>query len=267
MGRKFRLKINFQNKLKDFKENDRLYNFFFGKSTLTDKLIKGFAEGKDISELVKKAEKQGLKVGDVFGDNYMDVIQQQIDKGYSIDELLKWGKTSGLKTANMFGDKYTDEVQTFIDKEFSIDSLLAWARETGYKVGDVFGEKFHEISEQYMKAVEVERTVKNAGSTIGGQFSNILNNLPFMADGGFLSRGQAVVAESGPELIEVMNGGVRVTPLTQNSRNTAVNSNAGQKIFYSNYTINATIASSYDVSRLAEELETERRRIESGAGR
>ena len=241
----------------------------FKKDTLSERLIKGFANGKDISELVKKAEKQGLQVGDVFGDNYTDVIQQQIDKGYSIDELLEWGKESSLSTADMFGDKYTDEVQKFIDKEYSIDSLRAWAERSGYEAGNVFGEKFREISEKYIETQEKIENIRQ-GIADSGYYGNFFfgnRKMKFMADGGFLSHGQAVVAEAGPELLEVVNGGVRVTPLTQNSRNTAVNSNAGQKIFYSNYTINATIASSYDVSRLAEDLETERRRIEMGMGK
>lgn len=86
-----------------------------------------------------------------------------------------------------------------------------------------------------------------------------------MADGGFLAHGQAVVAEAGPELLEVVNGGVRVTPLTENSRNLATNKS--QIINYNNYTINATISNGYDVARLAEDLETERRRIERGMGK
>lgn len=71
-----------------------------------------------------------------------------------------------------------------------------------------------------------------------------------------------MVAEAGPELLEIVNGGVRVTPLTTNSRNLATNKN--QIINYNNYTINATISNGYDVARLAEDLEAERRRFERG---
>lgn len=71
-----------------------------------------------------------------------------------------------------------------------------------------------------------------------------------------------MVAEAGPELLEIVNGGVRVTPLTTNSRNLATNKN--QIINYNNYTINATISNGYDVTRLAEDLEAERRRFERG---
>lgn len=260
------LKINRLKDVDSIKEN-HFVQFFSGKNTLSDKLIKTFADGKDVSELVKKAEKQGLKVGDVFGDNYTDVIQQQIDKGYDIEELLKWGKESSLSTADMFGEKYVPEAQTFIDKGFAVDSLLEWARKAAIDAGTLFGKNFQEYVNRYIgdKKEEAEHVIENSGNVVSGHLSNILGKLPFMANGGFLQNGQAVVAEAGPELLEIVNGGVRVTPLSENSRNIATNQ--GQKIFYSNYTINATISNGYDVSQLAEELETERRRLERGMGK
>ncbi len=256
-----------KNEFKNFTESNSLFSSLYGNKTLSERLIKQFASGKDVSELVKQAEKQGLKVGDVFGDNYTEVIQQQIDKGYSVDELLEWGEESGLSTADMFGNRYTPEVQRFIDKGFSVDSLLSWARNTGINAGKLFGENFQNYANMYIedKRAELESISYNTGSSLSGQLSNIFGNLPFMADGGFLHSGQAIVAEAGPELLEVMNGGVKVTPLTRSAQNTTV-SDGGQKIFYSNYTINATISSDYDVRRLAENLENEKRKLEMGAG-
>ncbi len=269
--------------------------------TLTKNLINYYKEGKNLSTFSKQAMEQGKQIGDVFGSDFMKVIQKQLnkgydvtnlvkwaietggtvseeysdvytnivqtylDKGYDIEKLLKWGNDSGLSTADTFGSKYSTEAQTFIDKGFAIDSLLDWARNAGIEVGRLFGENFQEYVNQYIddKKNKAEYVFAHAGPIS----SSILEKLPFMADGGFLSRGQAVVAEAGPELLEIVNGGVRVTPLTQNSRNTPVSSGGGQKVFYSNYTINATISGGYDVSRLAEDLETERRRIEMGLGK
>ena len=231
--------------------------------TLSEKLIKSFNNGYDISELAKIAEKQGINIADVFGDNYTDVIQQQIDKGYSIVELLEWGENSGLKVGDMLGENYTNEAQSFVDEGFSIQSLLSWATLAGIDAGTLFGEKFQEYADLYISEhEEYQKVSQNTGGFIK---NNILDRLPFMADGGFLAHGQAVVAEAGPELLEVVNGGVRVTPLTENSRNLATNKN--QIINYNNYTINATISNGYDVARLAEDLETERRRIERGMGK
>lgn len=269
---------NFQTELAEYLKQDKIislenslpsnspvYDILFNnKTTLSDRLIKAFADGKDVSELVKKAGKQGLEVGDVFGENYTDVIQQQIDNGWSITELLEWGETSGEEIGDMLGKNYTTEMQSIVDKGFTIISLLEWAESAGIKTGDVFGTKMQETVDKYMK-IQNEISELHSGSFFSGYLSNILGKLPFMANGGFLRNGQAVVAEAGPELLEIVNGGARVTPLSEKSRNIATNQ--GQKIFYSNYTINATISDGYDVSRLAEELETERRRLERGMGK
>lgn len=262
------MKADFTNGIESFSEKSPFFDFVYGKKTLSERLIKAFADGKDISELVKKAEKQGLKVGDVFGDSYTEVVQQQIDSEYDITELLKWGEDSGIDTGTMLGKNYTAEVQNFIDKDFSIVALLEWAKNAGIQAGDVFGANFREISEQYMEIQEKTEYIRDKISTLPGM--NLIfgtrKNIKFMADGGFLSHGQAVVAEAGPELLEVMNGGVRVTPLSRTSQNTPVSGNV-QKNYYSTYNVYATIASSYDVSRLAEDLEAQRRYISQGMGK
>lgn len=275
---------------------------------LTKNLINYYKKEQDLSELAKQAQKSGLNIGTVFGDDFMKVIQKQlnkgydvtnlvkwaesssgkisedfldiytetiqtgIDKGYDITELLKWGEESGVDTGVMLGKHYTSEVQEFVDDGFTVSELIKWAITKGEEIGKIFGENFQSVADNYINYRDRQEKFDYILQKIAdsSHFGNLFfgnRKINFMADGGFLSNGQAVVAEAGPELLEVVNGGVRVTPLTQNSRNTAVNSNGGQKIFYSNYTINATIASSYDVSRLAEDLETEKRRIETGMGK
>ena len=88
------------------------------------------------------------------------------------------------------------------------------------------------------------------------------------ATGGYISSGNtAVVAESGPELLEIMNGGVRVTPLTGAVRNTEVDSGTTNKTVNIFNTIKVDkISSDYDVSRLSERLSFEERRAEIGKG-
>ena len=58
--------------------------------------------------------------------------------------------------------------------------------------------------------IQNEISELHSGSFVSGHLNNILGKLPFMANGGFLRNGQAVVAEAGPELLEIVNGGVRV---------------------------------------------------------
>lgn len=296
---------NFQQLLEEYltipAEEIKIYDN--SDDVLTKNLISYYKNGKDISALARLAREKGLKIDTVFGEDFMNVFQKQldgehdiqelvkwaaesgaevseeysdvyteivqdcIDKGYDIENLLQWGKDSGLSTGDTFGSSYTPEAQTFIDKGFAVDSLLEWARKAAIDAGILFGENFQEYVNRYIgdKREEAEHVIENSGNVVSGHLSNILGKLPFMANGGFLRNGQAVVAEAGPELLEIVNGGVRVTPLSENSRNIATNQ--GQKIFYSNYTINATISNGYDVSRLAEDLETERRRIERGIGK
>ena len=52
-------------------------------------------------------------------------------------------------------------------------------------------------------------------------------NLPRLAKGGILSDGSAIVAEAGPELIQMFNGKAKVTPLSASAKNTTVQSNQG----------------------------------------
>lgn len=297
------LKNNFTENFENLSEKSGIFNFFYGNNSLTNRLTKVFADGKDISALARQAQKSGLKIGTVFGDDFMNVIQEQlntgydinelvkwavesgetvsseysdvytelvqgcIDEGYDIENLLQWGNNSGISTADAFGNRYTPEVQTFIDRGFSVDSLLNWAHNAGYNAGAVFGEQFQEIANSYIdnQREAVESFMNTDAFSNSPAFSILKNHLPFMADGGFLSNGQAVVAEAGPELLEVMNGGVKVTPLTGSARNTSV-SDGVQNVYYSNYTINATISGDYDVRRLAEDLETEKQRYNNGRG-
>lgn len=298
--------LEFDKQRKDDKiKNSFYFSFFHNENTLSQKIKNAFSNGEDLNLLAKQAQKFGLKIGDVFGSDFMSVIQEQvnsgfdiqelvkwalesgeevseeysgtyteivqkcIDEGYDIEKLLKWGEKSGISTADAYSNKYVPEVQSFIDKGFSIDCLLAWARNAGYTAGQVFGEEFQTIADGYINSNQAKIDRIRQEISDSSYFASFFLGNPktkFMAGGGFLSHGQAVVAEAGPELLEVMNGGVRVTPLSENSRNHAVSGNI-QKNYYSTYTINATISNDYDVSRLAEDLETERRYISQGMGK
>lgn len=68
-------------------------------------------------------------------------------------------------------------------------------------------------------------------------------SIPMLAKGGNLMSGSAIVGEAGPELLSIINGGARVTPLSGNSTNNTT---------YGNTTINVYGAPGQDVNRLAE---------------
>lgn len=54
-------------------------------------------------------------------------------------------------------------------------------------------------------------------------------SLPRLAKGGILSRGSAIVAEAGPEIISMVNGKTVVTPLSGSSKNTPIDEKMGNK--------------------------------------
>lgn len=59
-----------------------------------------------------------------------------------------------------------------------------------------------------------------------------------MAKGGVLTNGEAIVAEAGPELIQMINGRAVVTPLTKSSTNTEVNTAKGHSTGGGDITVN-----------------------------
>ena len=85
----------------------------------------------------------------------------------------------------------------------------------------------------------IERTINNAIGLINGAIGLINKlpgvsvgrvgylSLPRLAHGGILGEGAAMVAEAGPELLQMVNGKAIVTPLTPTARNTAMNTAKG----------------------------------------
>lgn len=232
--------------------------------------------GYDIRDLLVWGEASGYKIGDYFVEDFKDKVQKALDKGYKIDDLLEWAKESGYFIGDEAQYELMKKIQDSLDLGFNTDRLIDWAIENGITLGQLFGENFSYYVERSFwdswdeVGVQSINSASDAAKYYAGDYGiGSKSNLRYFAQGGFLGSGQGIVAEAGPELIEIMNGGARITPLTGNARNTVVSGSnvaGGQKNFYSSYTINATIAGKYDVTRLAEDLEMERRRIEAGRG-
>lgn len=147
----------------------------------------------------------------------------------------------------------------------------------GTKIGDAFSSAFKAVVNGVFEFVEnrINGVFDMINGAIGfineipgvniGTISPI--SLPRLAKGGVLSEGSAIVAEAGPELLSLLNGKVTVTPLASGARNLALKSTEPtQKLFYNSYTINATVQGGYDITKIAEELAVEQRRIEMGRG-
>lgn len=242
------------------------------KANFGDEVQTMLDKGWDISDLSSWAKNSGLKTGDVFKDDYRTVVQKQIDRGFDIRNLVIWGANSGATTGSNYDEKFEQSVQDALDNFYpDADALMDWAREKGMAIGEILGEKIGEycipdIADKIGEFASVT-TISSAWDAQLAAQGRYRTGVRFMADGGYLRSGQAVVAEAGPELLEIMNGGVKVTPLTGTSRNTPVqNSGAGQKIVSITNKIYANITSKYDVRRLAEDLAAEERILETAKG-
>jgi len=238
--------------------------------TFRENVQKMLDDGFDITELAKWAKEAGLDVGDVFQEDYTKIVQDQLDAGYDITELLLWGIASGEDVGGLFTDEFTKKYQSQLDSGFDIQGLLQWATEKGYELGDVFGYNFKARYSDYLEDLYWESDPINKHS-INSQADYEYwksQGYDFHATGGTIGIGQqGIVAEAGPELLQVMNGGIKITPLSRTATNTPVGAGSGTTINNYNNTVYATVRDKYDVYGMAEDMATAERRIEQGKGR
>lgn len=237
------------------------------KSNVQDMLDAGF----DISELAKWAKDSGIDIADVFDESYTKIVQKQLDEGYSIYDLLQWGANSGIDVGAIFTDEFKKQYEKQLNEGFDITGFTTWAAEKGKDIGDVFGENFRDAYTQYIYGVNDlinEQSINSQSDyeALYGSGIRSMNYTPHGAGGFIPTNSSGIVAEAGPELLEVMNGGVRVTNLTPSSTNTPVGAGKGTTINNYYNSVKATVASKYDVYQMAEDLDTAERRINQGKG-
>ncbi|MBQ6170517.1 MAG: phage tail tape measure protein [Ruminococcus sp.] len=239
--------------------------------TFRENVQKMLDDGFDITELAKWAKEAGLDVGDVFQEDYTKIVQDQLDKGYNISELLLWGIASGEDVGGLFTDEFTKKYQSQLDSGFDIQGLLQWATEKGYELGDVFGSNFSSRYQSYLNDMLYANNDLINEHSINSQWDYEYwknQGYDFHATGGTIGIGQqGIVAEAGPELLQVMNGGIKITPLSRTATNTPVGAGSGTTINNYNNTVYATVRGKYDVYGMAEDMATAERRIEQGKGR
>ena len=225
------------------KIGDLNYAAFKSSEGLVDEQKKNFS---DAVNAALKVYEGSLALGDenakkTFADTVKDITKQATDGGLSAGDMLSTGIVNKLSAID----------------GFDYQALLDFCDSAGITLGDALGSATAQTAAAYL--AEIQDTIdnfKNSDSVgsriIGNSLEFAYSHIPFFADGGFLSSGQGIVAEAGPELLEVMNGGVKITPLTKSAQNSPVSSVAGTTII--NNEIHANIASSYDVWKLAEDL-------------
>ena len=195
-------------------------------------------EGYDISDLTEWGKESGIDVGDVFGDNYDEVVQKQIDEGFDVTDLLEWGATSGKLTAAEYVKYFKQNAQRELDSFFNTNAN---------KVSELVGPLTYE-------------------DTVNKRNSSAYGPQKLFGAGGYIPLGsEGIVAEAGPELLRVMNGGVQVTNLTPSSMNSY--GAGGKTTIYNFYNqVDAVVSSTYDVEKMAEDLATEEKYIRQGRG-
>lgn len=238
------------------KIGDLNYAAFKSSEGLVDEQKKNFS---DAVNAALKVYEGSLALGDenaknTFADTVKDITKQATDGGLSAGDMLSTGIVNKLSAID----------------GFDYQALLDFCDSAGVTLGDALGSATAQTAAAYL--AEIQDTIdnfKNSDSVgsriIGNSLEFAYAHIPFFADGGFLSSGQGIVAEAGPELLEVMNGGVKITPLTSSAQNTPVSSSAGTTII--NNEIHANIASSYDVWKLAEDLSRAENIIERSLGK
>lgn len=210
----------------------------------------------------KKAFSDGVNAAIQRYNNALELGDKNAKKTFTetITALANQGKDGGLTVGDMLKTGIIQRLES-IDG-FDDSAMQEFAKIIGWNFGDNFGTEAREAAAQAFLAAEA------ISEKVSGTFSK-LSSLPFFASGGFLASGQGIVAEAGPELLEVMNGGVRITPLTGEARNTPVQTSPGgaggtTKIY--NNSVTAVIKGSYDVYRLAEDMSTAERIMDNAKG-
>ena len=200
----------------------------------------------------------------VFGDQIKAVLQ-------GVDDFLQgvfatdWTNIFGLvlgEALNVFFANVKniwdsikmvfDGIIDFIRGGFTGDWERAW---TGVK--EIFGGIFNglkAVAKAPLNAIigMVNMAISGINGVIGGlnKIPGVdigqIGKIPYLAKGGILSRGSAVVGEAGPELLTMSAGRAVVQPLTNNTTNNSAT--------YGNVTINVYGAAGQSINELADEI-------------
>ncbi len=161
-------------------------------------------------------------VGEWFAARWADICQVFADvKGWFSEKFTDaWESIKGVFNdwGNFFSGLWDTISSTFTDLGTNIGEAIGGAVKSG--INGVIG--------------FIEDTINDAIGIINGAI-DLINmipgvsvgsvgyvGLPRLAKGGVLTRGRAIVAEAGPEVIEMVNGKTIVTPLSGSAKNTPI---------------------------------------------
>ena len=217
----------------------------------------------------------GKSSGEIFSDEFKDLVQKMVNEGYDISDLTEWGKESGVQVGDVFGDNYDEVVQKQINEGFDVADLLEWGAKSGELTAAEYVKYFKQNAQReldYFFSTNANKVNELVGpltyeDTVNKRNSSSYGPQKLFGAGGYIPLGsEGIVAEAGPELLRVMNGGVQVTNLTPSSKYSSAG--AGDKTIINNYynDVKATVTSSYDVYDLAEDLAEAEKYTQQGRG-
>lgn len=200
----------------------------------------------------------------VFGDQIQAVLQSVDDflQGvFATDWTNIFGPVLGEALNVFFANvkniwdsikMVLDGIIDFIRGAFTSDWERAW---TGVK--EIFGSIFNglkAVAKAPLNAIigMVNMAISGINGVIGGlnKIPGVdigqIGKIPYLAKGGILSRGSAVVGEAGPELLTMSAGRAVVQPLTNNTTNNSAT--------YGNVTINVYGAAGQSINELADKI-------------
>lgn len=199
-------------------------------------------------------QKKGIKgVESSAYESINNMAQKLVSEGVSGAELAKTGIVGELSKIDSFD---TQALKDFMEL-------------TGIELGDILANCAVDALGNAMLSSEVYDIAVNSFNSINSAadaaYYKSGDYIPHNAAGGYINQ-RGIVAEAGPELLEVINGGIRVTPLTDSARNTIISpeQNGGSTVI-TNY-ITAQVSGGYDVYRLAEDLANAEKIIYNGKG-
>ena len=254
------------------------------KDNYTDIVQEQLDEGYDIEALLLWGKNTGSLTGDEYADLFKQNVSNKLGYGFDTTNFNNWLRQYAEDSGNIYGSTFRDvwtrylydpEVNPgMIPHNINSESDAELYRRGLYHafggyINDegIVGENGAELVKIENGAVRVQPLNRMAKDMVTSVVNGIAQrSIPLMANGGFLSQGRAIVGEIGPELLQIMNGGAMVTPLSRTAAEPQAKQEHVQKLFYNDYKINATIRNDMDITYLAERLATEQRRIEEGKG-
>ncbi len=199
-------------------------------------------------------QKKGIKgVESSAYESINNMAQKLVSEGVSGAELAKTGIVGELSKID----------------SFNTQALKDFMKLTGIELGDILANCAVDALGNAMLSSEVYDIAVNSFNSINSAadaaYYKSGDYIPHNAAGGYINQ-RGIVAEAGPELLEIINGGIRVTPLTDSARNTIISpeQNGGSTVI-TNY-ITAQVSGGYDVYKLAEDLANAERIIYNGKG-